>query len=264
MSKMIDMSNKDFGYWHVIERGPNNKSGQAMWLCECALCGNKKIVSGKHLRSGASTNCGCLRNKNAGLRNKKDEAGKTYGCLYVEREAYKEEKPQRADRTGIYWNCTCTKCGRKNVIVKADYLRKGDTKSCGCINSVNESKICKMLDTLGFQYKTQISFKNLFSGNQVSNKLYFDIGIYNGDKLIYLIEYDGIQHFENGHFKNTFIQTHKNDLNKNKYCFENNIPLIRIPYDEEYILNDLKLETTRFLLTLENEKEYYESRIKDE
>ena len=41
------------------------------------------------------------------------------------------------------------------------------------------------------------------------------------------------------------------------FCFEHNIPLIRIPYNAEYDLNDLKLETTRFLLTPENEQEYY-------
>ena len=50
------------------------------------------------------------------------------------------------------------------------------------------------------------------------------------------------------------------DLQKNHYCFDNNIPIIRIPYDAEYTIDDLKLETTRFLLTPENEEEYYTSR----
>lgn len=42
--------------------------------------------------------------------------------------------------------------------------------------------------------------------------------------------------------------------------FCNPLAIIRIPYDADYIIDDLKLETTRFLLTPENEKEYYESR----
>ena len=54
------------------------------------------------------------------------------------------------------------------------------------------------------------------------------------------------------------------DLLKNKYCFEHNIPLIRIPFDEKYTIEDLKIETTRFLLTQENEKNYYESRSLNE
>ena len=62
----------------------------------------------------------------------KHEEGKTYGFLYVVREATKEERP-RLDKTGVYWNCNCLKCGRKNVIVLGDYLRNGDTSSCGCI-----------------------------------------------------------------------------------------------------------------------------------
>ena len=88
----------------------------------------------------------------------------------------------------------------------------------------------------------------------------FDIAIYNKNILLYLIEYDGIQHFERGHFHDSYERTHQNDLIKNQYCFKNKIPLIRIPYDVEYDLNDLKLETTRFLLTQENEEEYYAKR----
>ena len=76
----------------------------------------------------------------------------------------------------------------------------------------------------------------------------------------YMLEYDGEGHFfQVGNWN--FEKQHQYDLIKNKYCFDNNIPLIRIPYDAEYTIDDLKLETTRFLLTPENEKEYYESRI---
>ena len=88
----------------------------------------------------------------------------------------------------------------------------------------------------------------------------FDFAIYNQNTLLYIIEYDGIQHFERGHFPNTFDMTHKNDLLKNQYCFTHNIPLIRIPYDKEYSINDLKLETTQFLLTPQNEEQYYRER----
>ena len=80
--------------------------------------------------------------------------------------------------------------------------------------------------------------------------------------LLYLIEYDGLQHFSYNdigwHTKERFEKTRQNDLLKNKYCFEHHIPLIRIPYNVEYNLNDLKLETTRFLLTPENEEQYYQ------
>ena len=196
----------------------------------------------------------------------KDETGKTYGFLKVIRKATEEEKP-RTDRAGVYWVCNCTNCGRENVIIFGDYLRNGDTKSCGCITSINESKIAKMLTNGNINFKEQYRFKDLSSTGRECDCLIFDFAIYNKDmqSLIYLIEFDGSQHFKYFYKENnkgwnnedTFKTTRQNDLIKNKYCFEHNIPLIRIPYNKEYTFEDLKLETTRFLLTPENEQEYY-------
>ena len=67
--------------------------------------------------------------------------------------ATEDEKP-RKDTQSIYWNCTCLNCGRKNVIVRGDYLRNGDTKSCGCLTSYHEVHIQKMLEDLGIKYVT--------------------------------------------------------------------------------------------------------------
>lgn len=263
MSKLIDLTNKDFGYWHVIERGLNNSRGRAQWLCKCTLCNKTiKLVDGAHLRSGRSTSCGCTKMEKMRQATIKNEAGKTYGYLYVERMATKEEKPR--DIQSVYWVCTCKKCGRKNVIVKGDYLRNGDTTSCGCVQSKNESIIAQMLDSLGYTYKQQYSFEDLTSTGRSCDKLLFDFAVLHPDtkKILYLIEYDGIQHFDEKHqwCDNGFQITHSNDLLKNKYCFDNNILLIRIPYNEKYNINDIKIETTRYLLTKQNEFKYYEKK----
>lgn len=207
------------------------------------------------MRAGRSTNCGCIKMEKMRQASIKDETGNIYGFLEVIRQATKDEKP-RDDRAGVYWVCKCNNCGREHVVVFGDYLRNGDTISCGCLNSKNEAKIAKLLTSKNISFKTQVFFKDLYSINR-KDKLYFDFAIYNQNQLLYLIEYDGIQHFENGHFNNSFEQTHKNDLLKNKYCFDNNIPLIRIPYNEKYKIEDLLLETTRFLLTKENIENYY-------
>lgn len=262
MSRLIDLTGQDFGYWHVIERAPNNSRGQAMWLCKCMLC-NKTIksVAGGHLRGGRSTCCGCNKIEKMRQANIKCRIGKTYGFLYIKRIASEEEIPNK-NNYGTYWICDCLKCGKKDICVKGDYLENGDTKSCGCLNSINESKIAQMLDFLQIKYIKQYSFKDLFS-NRECDKLYYDFAIFNKEKLIYMIEYDGIQHFEEGHFNGSLFITRKNDLKKNKYCFKHNIPIIRIPYDKEYTLNDLKLETTHYLLTQDNESKYYAS-IKEE
>ena len=77
----------------------------------------------------------------------------------------------------------------------------------------------------------------------------------------YVLEYDGQQHFIYSscgwNDKEKLIRTHKNDLTKNKFCFDNNIPIIRIPYNKKYTFKDLLLESTNFLFTKDNEKEYY-------
>lgn len=261
MSRLIDLTNKDFGYWHVLERAENNSYGRARWKCKCTACGTIKVVDGGHLRSGHSTNCGCIRMEKMRQASIKHEEEKTYGFLLVNRMATEDEKP-RKDTQSIYWNCTCLNCGRKNVIVRGDYLRNGDTKSCGCLTSYHEVRIQKMLEDLGIKYVTQQKFKGLTSTGRTCDELMFDIAVYNADILLYLIEYDGLQHFSYNdigwHTKERFEKTRQNDLLKNKYCFEHHIPLIRIPYNVEYNLNDLKLETTRFLLTPKNEEQYYQ------
>lgn len=264
MSKLIDLTGKDFGYWHVIERGPNKPGGRSQWLCHCTLCDKTtKLVDGSHLRGGRSTSCGCTKMEKMRQASIKHEEGKQYGFLYVNRMATEEEKP-RKDRTGIYWNCTCQKCGRTDVIVLGDYLRKGDTTSCGCIISKNESIIAQMLQNLNFSFVEQYTFPDLTSTGRSCDCLPFDFAIINSEsnELLYLIEYDGQQHFDPAHAwtPEGFAKTRANDLLKNQYCFEHHIPLIRIPYDCKYNLNDLKLQTTPYLLSKENEQQYYSLR----
>lgn len=64
----------------------------------------------------------------------------------------------------------------------------------------------------------------------------------------YLIEYDGIQHYD----ENTIFDyeyTHKHDLIKSEWCKNNNITLIRIPYThyDNLTIDDLIPETSNFI-----------------
>ena len=127
MSKLIDLTGQIINDWRVIDRATNTKDGQARWNCECLLCGNIKTVQGGHLRSGRSKNCGCTKMKKMANANTINEIGKIYGKLTV---VEKVETPK--GKIGAYWKCKC-ECGNA-VIVKGDYLRNGDTQSCGCLN----------------------------------------------------------------------------------------------------------------------------------
>ncbi len=61
MSKRIDLTDRRFGRLVVIQfDGRNAVNQNAMWLCKCD-CGERVVVDGVRLRSGATRSCGCLR-----------------------------------------------------------------------------------------------------------------------------------------------------------------------------------------------------------
>lgn len=116
MAKM-NLEGKKFGKWTVIKEVPQaiNKAHSRKWLCQCE-CGRRKEVLAGNLLSGKSTSCGC--------GNHTDLLGKRFGKLTVVGYSHsKKWKPQ--------WKCVCD-CGNE-VVVAAECLRAGKTKSCGCL-----------------------------------------------------------------------------------------------------------------------------------
>lgn len=80
----------------------------------------------------------------------------------------------------------------------------------------------------------------MFSDLRNTNSLRFDFAILNDDDSVkMLIEFDGKQHFGLGAFSSdeeemllNYQNTMYNDLLKNEFCFDNCIPLLRIPYNK--------------------------------
>lgn len=94
------------------------------------------------MRKGTSTSCGCYKKENSKENNGKfiNEIGNRYGRLVV--IAKDEEASNKNHRA--YWICKCD-CGNiKSVSSKC--LRDGKTKSCGCLISVGEENITKLLN----------------------------------------------------------------------------------------------------------------------
>lgn len=60
MRPAIDMTGQVCGRLTVIERSGSTAQGLATWKCQCS-CGVIVTVAGGHLRSGASTSCGCAQ-----------------------------------------------------------------------------------------------------------------------------------------------------------------------------------------------------------
>ena len=223
-----------------------------IWLCQCD-CGKQVKVSTGHLRNGNTKSCGCLNIEKTKERFTKDLTNQTFGKLKV------LKRLNKLGNNGCHiYQCECS-CENHTIIeVRSDLLRNGTTWHCGCeqIKSLQEKNIADLLNKENIYFIPQYTFENCKNQKQ----LFFDFYIPNQN---YIIEYDGIQHFkiQGGWSTKDFLcHIHENDLIKNQYCFNNNIPIIRIPYDTNYTIDDLKLETTKFLLNPANENIYYKER----
>lgn len=105
--------------------------------------------------------------------------------------------------------------------------------SSGCPNC-NESKgellIKGELNNKGIDFKREYAFEDCRNNKELP----FDFAILYNNELKGLIEYDGSQHYiAYSHFggEEKLRKTQYNDMKKNKYCEDNNIPLLRIKYD---------------------------------
>lgn len=254
-----DLRGQTFGRLLVLKRGENSSNGQVKWDCVCS-CGNFVIVLAGHLSSGHTRSCGCFQKDRAHETHFKDLTNKTFGKLKVISRNFEYQDIKDSKQT--YWNCEC-ECGSK-TIVTGGKLVFGHTQSCGCVKSFGELKIKELLTKAGFDYFSNYTFKDALrqDGNKYS-RFKFDFVIFSGNTVKYIIEFDGLQHFycedRNWATQENFKDTQIRDRLKDKYCFDKNIPIIRIPYVmlNFMTIDDLRLETSNFVLTRENEENYY-------
>ena len=146
------------------------------------------------------------------------------------------------------WRCRCNLCGNENVVIQTDNLRHQE--SCGClIESKGCRKIKEILEQNNIPFIQEKRFSDLIF-EDTKNPARFDF--YVNDS--YIIEYDGRQHFIQGNGvydnKEKFTKTREHDKIKNNYCFQHDIPIIRIPYTEldNLTIEMLQVETSKFLL----------------
>ena len=109
-------------------------------------------------------------------------------------------------------------------------MRSGHTKSCGCVNSWGEYDIADYLTKNNIQFIKEYSFKDL----KLKNPLRFDFAVFYKDELMFLLEYQGRQHYNK---KDRFYReeiTISDELKK-EYCKSHNIPLYEIRFSENTI-----------------------------
>ena len=69
MPKIYRLEGEKFGKWCVIEQSRIDQRGEKIYLCQCD-CGTIREVRSSHLRSGASSSCGCFANALTSERSK--------------------------------------------------------------------------------------------------------------------------------------------------------------------------------------------------
>lgn len=143
-------------------------------------------------------------------------------------------------------------CGYTYQVRAGNFLYR-ESRCPKCRNtSKGEIHISNILDDFKIKYIPQYKL----NGCKNKKSLRFDFAIFKDDELYCLIEFDGRQHFEPVIFGNqtyldsieNFKATKENDYIKNKYCENNNIRLLRIPYKDMKSIRSILLEKVIFPL----------------
>lgn len=195
----------------------SNRKGTSIMLNVICTCGKRRVVSISDLHNGRSTECKhcCCR---------KDYTGQRFGKLFVERLV-----DTRGDSRFI---CLCD-CGKRKEVGGPE-LFGGKTRSCGCMKSWAERNIAVFFDYNGVEYKREFTYADC----KDKARLRFDFRIKNGEKE-FLIEYHGIQHYEQQKFRDSLANIQRRDAIKVKYCQDKQIPLLVLNKNNKDIPDDI-------------------------
>lgn len=246
-SERKEMIGKKFGEltvesYFIHTTQPGNRD-VTYYHCSCS-CGKEAGSYEKYvLISRKVTKCkSCSAREYIAKNRRENLLGKQFGLLKI------VDGPEiRNERA--YWCGEC-ECGNKVWATSYD-LKAGKVSSCGCQKSFGEKQITKILNENNIKYIHQYTFEDCVSSK--GKKMPFDFAVLNeGDKLQFLIEYDGDQHFfasnSGWNTEEAYKALKERDNLKNQYCKEHNIPLIRIPYTERANLSLELLFSNKYLL----------------
>ena len=144
-----DLTGMRFGKLVAISPTKERKYGTTVWQCVCD-CDKVAYVPARQLLSGYVKSCGCLSHPPL-----KDLVGKRFGKLTALSYVEKREGQH-------YWLCRCD-CGNETV-VRQNYLQRGHTTSCGCVQAEIFRKNLKLVDGTSVT-RLEAGKKHLISSN---------------------------------------------------------------------------------------------------
>ncbi len=143
-------------------------------------------------------------------------------------------------------------CGHIYDVKPHNFLTGKRCPNCALPHKPNtEKKLQFFLEQKGVNHQHHFRFDDCINP-KTKMRLTFDFAIFDkDDNLLCLIEYDGKQHFEPiawfGGEDNLLKQKYRDKI-KNEYCQKNNIYLIRIPYWDFSILEEVLEEKLKVVI----------------
>ena len=265
----------------------NAKTGKvssgAWWECVCD-CGKHVVKRSDNLKAGA-TRGGPAAQKNKGCRTCGDEACNNSGI-------------KNRNTTGMIQSThTNTNVGGAEIIRETDYIdlsnrstivacrckrcgqpffttRRSESTTCGCGSGMPRRTLEEYVSQRGCRSQGELKIQEFFDKVKVPyiqekkfadcadvNPLPFDFYLNSPKNGPFVVEFDGEQHFRPVDLfggEERFKIQRKHDMQKNRYCWDHGIRVIRIPTMDFIPNKDLSIVDTRFEVTPQNEAEYFE------
>lgn len=251
-----DLTGMVFGELKVIS--PNNdisaRHGKH-WNCICS-CGRTITARSSQLTRGQRVSCGsdrCTAKAGKGTKRVanrivvKNLTGMRFGKLTA-----LEVDTSQQGQGHAYWICLCD-CGQYHT-VSSKHLGGGQTQSCGkCgYRSKGENRVSELLTSNGITFKNNTTYKDCRSSLS-GYLLRFDF-VATADGKDYCIEFDGAQHSQEStgkwNSKYTLEERQTLDADKNRWCSEHGITMIRIPYTryDDMCIDDLLPSSSQYIV----------------
>lgn len=217
-------------------------------LCVMENCDKQQKINGFCSRHLPFVECivpDC-KNKSMGKKGKcqKHNGWKRNKCNIIECDKYAQTGGKCIRHGGIYSKCKIIGCDKQNI--NNGYCTKHHPLYIPLVNSSKgELKIKQFLDNYEIPYVHDQSFNKLrgIGGSLVR----FDFRIPDGKMSYLFIEFDGVQHFkpvDRFGGVDEYLDRIQNDVIKNRFCYENKYPLLRIKYNE---INNINFLLTQFI-----------------
>lgn len=229
------------GFTLIQETEKREKNSAIIWKCKCNTCGRIIEQSPSVIIKNSINSCGCDYVHPLLI----DLTGQRFGLLTVESIVPRQKRKDPTYKR-VMWNCIC-ECG-KHAVVSGDMLTSGRTTSCGC--RMNKSAMVFLIRDYLAEKDIKFTEEYRFHDCRDKKALPFDFYLHDYNTAI---EYDGEQHYKSvdlwgGDEALKVLQKH--DEIKDKYCYDHNIQLIRLPYyltaDEIYkIIDELEPVTSK-------------------